>query len=177
METIHFIILAAYIAAGVYCFFWIKLDAEFRTGPWLIMGILSLFLWPIMFLIWLLVRGEEHMTSIAAKQSHRDFQIYMRTKKDKDLFTSLPKASSTKTGDEKDVAYAQSNDIEAVKKDNTPYHDYNLEKLIENGHFDEALAAARSMKKVAINMQEEERVARYDEYIHRIEQAKRAELD
>ena len=117
------------------------------------------------------------MSSIAAKQSHRDYQIYMRTKKDKDLFTSLPKAASTKTGDEKDVAHAQSNDIEAVKQDGTPYHDYNIEKLIENGQYDEALATARSMKKVAINMQEEERMARYDEYIRHIEQVKRAELD
>ena len=117
------------------------------------------------------------MSSIAAKQSHRDYQIYMRTKKDKDLFTSLPKASSTKTGDEKDVPRAQSNDIEAFKQNSSPYHDYNLEKLIENGQYDEALATARSMKKVAINMQEEERVARYDEYIRRIEQAQRAELD
>jgi hypothetical protein len=167
----------AYALIGIYCFFWIKRDAEFRTGPWVIMSLMSLFLWPIMVFIWMLVRGEEHMTDIAAKQSHRDYLIYMRTKKDKDLFTSLPKPATSRTGHETRVSQEQSNDIEAVKQGEGPFHDYNIESLIENGQLDEALASAISMKKVAIDMEEDDRVARYDEYIQRIEHAKRSELD
>lgn len=176
MPLAYTVIIVAYFAAGLWSFFWIRRDAEFRTGPWVVMGIISIFLWPLSFLIWLLVRGDEHLTSIAAKQSHRDYQIYMRTKKDKDLFVNLPKASDTPK-DTHEEGGAVSNDIEPAKPDSSPFHDYNIEKLMEEGKWDEALATAKSMRKVAINSQEDDRVTTYDNYIQRIEESHGAELE
>jgi len=168
--------IVAYFAAGLWSFFWIRHDAEFRAGPWVLMGILSIFLWPLTVLIWMLLRGDEHLTSIAAKQSHRDYQIYMRTKKDKDLFVNLPKASDTPK-DTMEEGEAVSSDIEPVKPGSSPFRDYNIEKLMEEGKWDEALATAKSMRKVAINLQEEDRITTYDNYIQQIEESHRTELE
>ena len=176
MPVLYTVIIAAYFAAGLWSFFWIRHDAEFRTGPWVLMGILSVFLWPLTVLIWMLLRGDEHITSMAAKQSHRDYQAYMRTKKDKDLFVNLPKASD-EPGDAREDGEAPSNDIEPAKPDTSPFHDYNIEKLMEEGKWDEALATAKSMRKVALSLQEEDRVTTYDNYIQRIEETHGAELE
>jgi len=93
---ILWVIFVLYAVIGVYCLFWIRNDAEFRAGSWAMVAIPAIVLWPIMLPIWLLMRGPEHLTNMAAKQSPRDFQIYMRTKKDKDLFVNFPKQVSAK---------------------------------------------------------------------------------
>ena len=170
------IIVAVYLFVGILSFFWIKRDADFRTGPWVPIAILAIFTWPVMNLAWMLIRGDEHLTSIAAKQSHRDYQIYMRTKKDKDLFAYLPEAAPTNTKDNESSAPGNEVQTNEATKD-ASFQDHNIETLISSGNWDEAMAAAKQMRKVAIQLQEENRIHRYDEYIRRIEDGKRMELD
>lgn len=167
------IIALVYLAIGIYSFFWIKNDAEFRVGPWVPVAILSIFFWPVMVLVWVIIRGPEHLSSIAAKQSHRDYQIYMRTKKDKDLFVNLPKADSNK----RDVSRETMRPATENKNDTGVYKDFNLEKLIEEGKWIEAAAVAKQMHKVCIQAQDEDQACKYEEYIRRIEDAKRMEAD
>ena len=166
------IILGTYTLVGIFSFFWIKSDADFRAGPWVLIGLLTLFLWPIMNLIWILVRGEEHITEMAAKQTHRDFRKYMREKEDKDLFVNFDSQAEAaqKLQSEQMV---NPDDLDSKRKPGEAYTDLNIERLMEEGQFDEALAAAEEMKKVAEASGETDRLGVYETYIHRIEDAKR----
>ena len=162
-------IFGLYIAVGVYCLFWIKNDAEFRAGPWAAVAIPAIILWPLMLLIWLLIRGPEHLTTMAAKQSPRDFQIYMRTKKDKDLFVNFPKQVSAKKSAN---AASQTRDASLSQHGSTGsegFRDHNIDNLIAAGKWEEALRAAKEMRKVAIQTQEDDRVQYYEGYIARIQ--------
>jgi hypothetical protein len=176
-QTIRLIIIVAYFLIGIWSFAWIRRDAEFRTGPWLIMAILSIGLWPVMVPAWMLIRGREHLTDLAAKQSHRDYQIYMRGKKDKDLFTHF-KPNKAKGRKATGSTAQASQDAGALEGEmGAAFQDYNIEDLIQKGKWDEAMAAAAQMRKVAGQMGENDRAARYDEYIQRIEEARRMDME
>ncbi len=171
MQTTYVIIIAAYLGAGIYCFFWIKRDAEFRAGPWVLLGLLSIPFWPVAFLVWMLIRGDEHLTSIAAKQTHRDYQQYMRTKKDKDLFTSFDKMSEIAREKAEKEGTSEPQGEEMPKEGGTS-QDFNIESLINNGRLDEALSTAQHMKKIARGMADEVRLQLYDSYIDKITELK-----
>ena len=170
------IAFAIYLAIGFYSFFWIKRDAEFRTGTWVPVAILSIILWPAMNLMWMLIRGKEHLSDLAAKQSHRDYQIYMRGKKDKDLFAHSAKASIQVTGNRQPADATTTTDLNTTNND-PGFKDFNIEGLMGNGQWDEALAVAKEMHKVCIQSQDESRAFLYEEYMRRIEEGQRSELD
>jgi hypothetical protein len=170
-------ILIIYLAIGVYSFFWIKRDAEFRAGSWAVAAIPAIFAWPVMNLIWLLIRGKEKLTSIAAKQSHRDYQIYMRSKKNKDLFAFFPETGPAQKSKYVESTGVTSNAAQANNPERGIFQDHNLENLIAEGKWDEAMAVAQEMRKVAIQTEDEGMVRCYDVYIQRIEDGHRMELD
>ena len=173
---ITWIIIAVYLVIGICSFFWIKRDSDFRAGPWFPIAISSVFLWPVMILVWMLARGEEHLSTMAAKQSHRDYQIYMRNKKDKDLFAYF-KESNPADENNKQPGTTSNETPPDDAASGIGFYDHNIETLIANGDWDEAMSVAKQMRKVAIQTQEEDRIYCYDEYIRRIEDGKRMELD
>jgi len=170
-------ILGVYIIIGVYCLFWIRNDAEFRAGPWVIVAIPAIILWPVMLPIWLLIRGPEHLTSIAAKQSPRDFKIYMRSKKDKDLFAYFPKQVSAKKSSSSATQTQDSTISEQTSSGGAGFKDHNIENLVAAGKWEEALRAAKEMRKVAIQTQEDDRVQYYDGCIRQIENGHQIDED
>jgi hypothetical protein len=173
MPTIGWVIIAIYLAIGLYSFNWIRIDAEFRTGPWLLLGLLAVILWPIMLPIWMAIRGKEHLTDMAARQSPRDFQIYRKTTKRKDLFADLPQPEKISKQAKSNAANAPSNKKETAGS----FTDHNIERLMANHEWVEAEAAAREMLKFSAQNQDNARTQKYEEYIRRIEDARRMEME
>jgi hypothetical protein len=174
---ILWVIFVLYAVIGVYCLFWIRNDAEFRAGSWAMVAIPAIVLWPIMLPIWLLMRGPEHLTNMAAKQSPRDFQIYMRTKKDKDLFVNFPKQVSAKKPSNNASRTQDSPPSKQSSSGGAWFKDHNIENLLAEGKWEEALKAAKGMRKVAIQTEEDARVQYYDGCIRRIEEGYQTKMD
>jgi len=157
-----------YLGIGVALMMWIKHDAEFRemgTSDMLAYG--SIIFWPILALLYSIMRPPEALEDKAAEGTHDDFKNFMRDRKasDTDFMKHVDQFKKTSPDD---PLHIDSTDEE--------YRDQHLEELINTASYQEALRTANDMLRFAREQQEYGRVVAYERYIFEIKKKRSADF-